>query len=245
MNATMSKSSWFKRHGGSAKEPKDGPPSSSSPSKGNVFKAFRMGSGSLSSKSQTASFSSQATSAASYLRPLHSPSESSSHSPGLPLLVSSPLASEYPPSNATLPPPRAPLGSPTGLGFRPSQDDPFANLYDAKSPVPAPQSLVHFGELPTGPVVSSSPLSKGLRTREVARRRVFSASASASEAAITPSSSAHPPSAAAAAVLDTAQNGIAGPSNTGPSLLAQSASPPPSGSGVRYVLPLLLLSRMS
>lgn len=233
MNATMSKASWFKRHGGGAKEPKDGAASTSSPSKGNVFKAFRMGSASLSSKSQTASFSSQATTSVSHLHPLASPSDSSPYSPGLSSLVSSPLASEYPPSNAPLSPPRAPLGSPTGLGFRPSQDDPFANLYDAKSPATTSQPLVHFGELPTGPVPSSS-LSKGPRTREVARRRVFSASGSASEAA-TPSSSAHPPSAADRALAQNG-NGIAGPSNAGPSLVAQSSAP--SGSGVRYVPPV-------
>lgn len=141
MTATMSKTSWFKRNGGkdsTLNGPKEKEPQQHSPSK--LFKALRMGSGSLSAKSHSSSHSRSLGSSSSPSYALPSPAATSSasdqYSLALPSLSSTPTSVEYPTtttpssSRAEAGPSRAHTIGRTGSGteLRPSQEDPFANL---------------------------------------------------------------------------------------------------------------------
>lgn len=141
MTATMSKSSWFKRNGGKDSNingPKEKEPQQHSSSK--LLKALRMGSGSLSAKSPSSSYSRSLGSSSSPSYTLPSPAATSSasdhYSLTMPSLSNTPTSVEYTTtttpssSRAEAGPSRAHTIGRTGTGndLRPSQEDPFANL---------------------------------------------------------------------------------------------------------------------
>lgn len=151
----MSKSSstshsWFKRN--AAPGAKEGNSSSTAGRALTTLKAFRVGS--LGSKSSSSSFATSRISPSVYTLPLPSPGETDSQlSPFASTLATtkgsslSPATSDYPPSSSyTKTEESLSPASPAFVdSLRPSQDDPFANLYGSSvnsGPPPHPHSTM-------------------------------------------------------------------------------------------------------